>query len=135
MSGAAERAREAPAAALRPAAEVMRLERLGAMHRSRLSFMPTLLRRLSTLGFRYDRPLWEMDARGVGRALLRVRGLGRSYTLVAFAHDLPAEMRSDRVIAEAWDATFALVDGEVAGIMGENWLAFWDAGFAPAAAA
>jgi len=30
---------------------------------------------------------------------------------VAFAHDLPAEMRSDRVIAEAWDATFTLFDG------------------------
>ena len=35
----------------------------------------------------------------------------RSYTLVAFAHDLPAELRSDRVIAEAWDCTFTLHDG------------------------
>ncbi|HKK37583.1 MAG TPA: hypothetical protein VJ994_14940 [Paracoccaceae bacterium] len=114
MSAAADAPAPAPGgAALRPAAEVMRLDRLGALHRSRLSFMPTLLRRLSSFGFRYDRPLWEMDARGVGRALLRVRGLGRSYTLVAFAHDLPPERRSDRVIAEAWDATFALVDGEV----------------------
>ncbi len=31
--------------------------------------------------------------------------------LVAFAHDLPDELRSDRVIATAWDATFALFDG------------------------
>jgi hypothetical protein len=31
--------------------------------------------------------------------------------LVAFAHDLPDHMRSDRVIATAWDATFALFDG------------------------
>ncbi|MEM9268192.1 MAG: hypothetical protein AAGA78_04565, partial [Pseudomonadota bacterium] len=30
---------------------------------------------------------------------------------VAFAHDLPDHMRSDRVIAEAWDTTFALFDG------------------------
>ena len=108
------RAERAPGAlALRPPAEVMRLARLGALHRSRLSFMPTLLRRLCTLGFRFDRPLWQVDARGVGRALYRVRGMGRSYTLVAFSHDLDPAMRTDRVIAEAWDATFALVDGEV----------------------
>ncbi|MEM7236887.1 MAG: hypothetical protein AAF501_03545, partial [Pseudomonadota bacterium] len=31
---------------------------------------------------------------------------------VAFAHDLPDEQRSDRVIATAWDATFTLFDGE-----------------------
>ena len=37
----------------------------------------------------------------------------RTYTLVAFAHDLPAEQRSDRVIAEAWDATFTLHDGVI----------------------
>ena len=33
--------------------------------------------------------------------------------MVAFAHDLPDDQRSDRVIAEAWDATFSLHDGEV----------------------
>ncbi|MGF1502327.1 MAG: hypothetical protein ACFBSD_10980 [Paracoccaceae bacterium] len=99
------------ALSLRPPEQVMRLARLGAMHRTRLSFMPTLLRRLFAGGWRVDRPLWEIDARGVGRAAYRLRG-PRSYTLVAFAHDLPPECRSDRVIAEAWDATFALVDGE-----------------------
>ena len=35
----------------------------------------------------------------------------RTYSLVCFAHDLPPEQRSDRVIAEAWDSTFALFDG------------------------
>ena len=38
----------------------------------------------------------------------------RTYSLVAFAHDLPDGMRSDRVIATAWDATFALFDGDPA---------------------
>jgi len=46
------------------------------------------------------------------QVVYRVRGSGQCYSLVAFAHDLPDEQRSDRVIAEAWDATFALVDGE-----------------------
>ena len=40
------------------------------------------------------------------------RGPEHTYTLVAFAHDLDPALRSDRVIAEAWDATFALYDGE-----------------------
>ncbi|MEP5090828.1 MAG: hypothetical protein ABJR23_15490, partial [Paracoccaceae bacterium] len=34
-----------------------------------------------------------------------------AYSLVVFAHDLPPEMRSDRVIATAWDSTFTLFDG------------------------
>ena len=40
-------------------------------------------------------------------------GPKRTYTLVAFAHDLPDEKRSDRVIAEAWDATYTLHDGTI----------------------
>ncbi len=78
----------------------------------RLSFLRVLLRRVERDRWRLDRPLWEVDERGVGRAVYRARGPKRTYCLVAFAHDLPEEMRSDRVIATAWDATFALVDGE-----------------------
>ena len=40
----------------------------------------------------------------------RARGPERSYTLVAFAHQLDDDKRSDRVIAEAWDSTFTLCD-------------------------
>lgn len=57
------------------------------------------------------RPVFDIDAKGVGRAVYAAKGPERSYSLVAFAHDLPPEMRSDRVIAEAWDATFTLFDG------------------------
>lgn len=91
---------------------VMRLSRMGSAHPMRLSFLRVLLRRLKEEGWRFDRPLWEVDACGVGRAVYRAQGPERTYSLVAFAHDLPDEMRSDRVIATAWDATFALVDGE-----------------------
>jgi hypothetical protein len=89
----------------------MRLSRLGAAHPTRLSVMRVLLRGLQAGDWRADRPLWEIDRTGVGRAVYRVRGEGQTYSLVAFAHDLPDHLRSDRVIAEAWDATFALVDG------------------------
>ena len=103
-----------PMAALRPAQTVMRLARLGSFHQCRLSFMRVLLRRLKREGWSFDRPRFEIDARGVGTALYRACGPKRSYSLVCFAHDLPPELRSDRVIAHAWDATFALHDGEPA---------------------
>ncbi len=91
---------------------VMRLSRMGSAHPMRLSFLRVLLRRLKAEGWCFDRPLWDIDDNGIGRAVYRARGPVRTYCLVAFAHDLPDEMRSDRVIATAWDATFALVDGE-----------------------
>ena len=98
--------------ALRDPDRVMRLSRMGSAHPMRLSFLRVLLRRIQQEGWCFDRPVWEVDNRGVGRAVYRARGPERTYSLVAFAHDLPDEMRSDRVIATAWDATFALVDGE-----------------------
>lgn len=95
----------------RPPSEVMRLARMGSAHPTRLSFLRALLRRMATEGWRFDRPVWSIDARGVGHAVYRARGPVRTYALVAFAHDLPDHMRSDRVIATAWDATFTLFDG------------------------
>ena len=81
---------------LRPPDQVMRLKRLGASHQTRLSFMRVLLRGLRRGGWEVDRPLWEIDEKGVGRAVYRIRGEGQCYSLVAFAHDLPDELRSDR---------------------------------------
>ena len=52
-----------------------------------------------------------MDDKGVGHAVYQARGLKRTYSLIAFAHDPPDEHRTDRVIATAWDATFTLFDG------------------------
>ena len=91
---------------------VMRLKRLGSFHQSRLSFMRILTRRMAREGWRFSRPLFDIDAQGVGRAVYRIETPMRSYSMVAFAHDLPDEKRSDRVIAEAWDATFTLFDGD-----------------------
>jgi len=102
-----------PAAATyrRPPEVVMRLARMGSFHQTRLSFMRTLLRRLKQEQWLFKRNLWEIDEQGFGRAVYTVYGPERNYSLVAFAHDLPDHMRSDRVIATAWDATFTLFDG------------------------
>ena len=96
----------------RPASEVMHLERMGCSHPTRLSFLRTMLRRLRRENWKVDRPVWDVDATGSGHAVYRTRCGERTYSLVAFAHDLPEGMRSDRVIATAWDATFTLFDGE-----------------------
>ncbi len=95
----------------RPAEVVMRLARMGSFHQTRLSFMRTLLRRLKKEQWTFDKPVWEIDGDGFGRAVYSVIGPARTYSLVAFSHYLPDEMRSDRVIATAWDATFTLFDG------------------------
>ncbi len=102
---------EADLLKLRPASQVMRLARMGSFHQSRLSFMRVLLRRLKQENWTFDRPIWRIDENGVGVATYSATGPERTYTLIAFAHDLPDELRSDRVIAEAWDATFTLFDG------------------------
>ena len=99
------------AVALRPPSQVMRLARMGASHRTRLSFLRALLRRIETERWRFEQREWTLDDKGVGHAVYTVHTPSRAYSLVAFSHDLPDEMRSDRVIATAWDATFTLFDG------------------------
>ncbi len=89
----------------------MRLERLGSFHQTRLSFMRVLTRRLKKEKWAFSRAEFNVNDSGVGHAVYTATGPKRSYSLIAFAHDLPAEKRSDRVIAEAWDATFTLFDG------------------------
>jgi len=89
----------------------MKLDRMGSFHQCRLSFMRTLLRRMKHEAWTFERARFDIDSAGVGTALYTVTTPARTYTLVAFSHDLPDHMRSDRVIATAWDATFALHDG------------------------
>ncbi|QDG79568.1 hypothetical protein FJ695_11140 [Labrenzia sp. PHM005] len=89
----------------------MRLKRLGSLHQCRLSFMRILTRRMARDRWSFSRTVFDIDENGVGRAVYAATGPERTYSLVAFAHDLPAGKRSDRVIAEAWDATFTLFDG------------------------
>ncbi len=98
-------------AELRPPEKIMTLERLGSLHQCRLSFMRQLTRRMARESWEFSRPVFEIDAQGVGHAVYTAQGPERAYSLVAFAHDLPDHMRSDRVIATAWDTTFTLFDG------------------------
>lgn len=111
MSGTMREVRGPDELVLRAPDVVMRLERMGAAHQTRLSFLRAMLRRAAREGWRFTRPRFDIDAAGVGVAIYCVATGARTYSLVAFGHDLPAERRTDRVIADAWDATFLLYDG------------------------
>ena len=91
---------------LRPPEQVMRLARMGSFHQSRLSFMRVLLRRMAAENWQITQTDWQVNGAGVGHAVYQAKTPLRVYSLVVFAHDLPDDLRSDRVIAEAWDVTF-----------------------------
>lgn len=93
---------------LRDPAVVMRLERLGSFFPTRISFMRSLLRRIAHENWALSRDEFDLDARGVGHAVYRVTMPAGEAFLVAFGHELAPEDRTDRVIAEKWDTTFAL---------------------------
>lgn len=89
----------------------MRLPVLGSFFQTRLSFMRVLLRRIKKENWRFERALWQIDGKGEGVAVYRAVLPAREYSLAVFSRDLPPHKRSDRVIADAWDAAFTLFDG------------------------
>ncbi|PSJ37792.1 hypothetical protein [Zobellella taiwanensis] len=98
---------------LRPASQVMDLERLGAMHQSRLSFMRTLLRRIMLERWQIDTPRFELCDQGYGTVIYEINTHQGLFSFVIFSDYLSAEERNDRVIASKWDLTMALVEGRV----------------------
>ncbi len=97
---------------LRPPEQVMQLERLGSFFPTRLSFMRSLMRELAADGSTVERSRWEIDDEGFGRAVYRLDFGGHRYSLVAFSTPLDPEDRTDRVIAQAWDSSYVLFDGD-----------------------
>jgi hypothetical protein len=89
----------------------MRLERMGSSFQTRLSFMRALLRRMGRENWRLGLARADLDDDGFGTAVYEANTGTRVYSLVAFSRALAPEKRTDRVIAEEWDASFALFDG------------------------
>ncbi|SFG21820.1 hypothetical protein [Neptunomonas qingdaonensis] len=98
---------------LRPINQVMNLERLGAMHQSRLSFMRTLVRRIMRERWQIEPARFELDAQGYGTVIYEIKAPHGLFSFVLFSSYLASEDRNDRVIATQWDLTMALVDGQV----------------------
>ncbi|MCW4149792.1 hypothetical protein OM427_09665 [Halomonas sp. 18H] len=99
--------------ALRPADEAMTLERLGSLHASRLSFVRSLVRQMARQRWQVSCARFDLDAGGHGVAIYRLQTPQGRYHGVIFSQHLEPEQRSDRVIAQAWDVTFGLVEGDV----------------------
>ncbi|MFT5648592.1 MAG: hypothetical protein ACJAXK_002220 [Yoonia sp.] len=96
---------------LRPPSQVMRLRRMGASFPHRLSFLRSLTRALAFENAKVMRTVWMMDDAGYGHAVYQLKFGGFDYALVAVSTDIPADLRTDRVIATAWDTTYVLYDG------------------------
>jgi hypothetical protein len=96
---------------MRSPEKVMRLDRMGSSFPTRLSFMRTLIRRMSKENWKFERISREVDKDGYGVSVYSAITPQRTYSLIAFTQEIPDEMRTDRVIAEVWDATFSLFDG------------------------
>jgi len=96
---------------MRPPEQVMRLDRMGSSHQTRLSFMRSLIRRMSREHWKFECLRRDTDGDGFGVSVYAVTTPQRTYSLIAYTQDIPPKKRTDRVIAEVWDATFSLFDG------------------------
>jgi hypothetical protein len=98
---------------LRPASQVMKLERLGAYHQSRLSFMRTLVRRIFRERWKIEPSIFNLDNEGYGTVVFEIHAPHGLFSFVLFSDYLSPDDRNDRVIASKWDLTMALVEGQV----------------------
>ena len=96
---------------LRSADHVMRLTQMGAMFPTRLSFLRQVTRRLIDEKCEVTRQHCTWDEQGFGTAVYQLTFGAHPYALCAITSPLSDENRTDRVIAEAWDAAFVLFDG------------------------
>ncbi len=88
---------------------VMKLDRLGSFHQSKLSFLRSFIREFKEWDFKtYN---FSLNKMGFGHIVYSVEKQDKKYSLVCFSNYLDKSDRSDRVIATKWDASFVLFDG------------------------
>lgn len=102
-----------PILSLRSPATVMDLERLGSFSPTRLSFSRRLTRLMRDQAWHVHCVQFDLDEQGHGAAIYRLLTPTGRYHVVVFSQYLEDARRTDRVIADAWDLTFGLVEGEV----------------------
>ena len=88
---------------------VMKLDRLGSFHQSKLSFLRSFIREFKDWTFQTGE--FELNEKGIGYCVYIVNKEDKKYSLVCFSNELDDSERSDRVIATKWDASFVLFDG------------------------
>ncbi|WP_239928795.1 hypothetical protein [Photobacterium sanguinicancri] len=100
-------------ALMRSADVVMAPERLGAMHQTRISFVRTMIRKMAQQQWRVTKHEWQLCPQGFGYVIYKLATPNHVYHLVVFCDQIADDERNDRVIAEKWDVTFALIKGGV----------------------
>ena len=98
---------------LRDSSVVMDLKRMGAMHQSRISFTRTLIRKMANENWTVTKTKWDLCKEGYGTAIYELKTPNNTYNVVIFSNHIEDDERNDRVIAEKWDTTFTLIEGEV----------------------
>ena len=96
---------------LRPPSTVMKLERLGAFHPTRISFSRTLIRRMSSEGWRIHVASNNLNDDGFGDLVYQIHTPAGALSFIAYSNPLDDRDRTDRVIAEKWDMAFTLSNG------------------------
>lgn len=85
----------------------------GTARQNRHSFSRSLVRHVASEGWNVSRRIWELDDKGQGLAVYTVKMSTAVVELVIFSHVIDEKLRTDRVIAQDWDITAALVNGVV----------------------
>ncbi len=88
---------------------------MGAARLTRYSFSRTLLRRAARDGWKAQRVRFDIDEQGHGEAVYQVDAGGWLLSFIAFTTTIDETEHTDRVIADRWEVTGALVDGEPTG--------------------
>ena len=88
---------------------VMKLDRLGSFHQSKLSFLRSFIREFKD--WKFETQEIDLDEKGFGHCVYVVSKDNKKYSLICFSNELDDNERSDRVIATKWDASFVLFDG------------------------
>ena len=96
---------------IRNPSEVMKLERLGSFHQTRLSFTRRLIDDLKYQQSKIEIHQWNIDKNGIGSTIIKIILKNEILSLIVFCHSISDEERTDRVIAEKWDMTFSLFRG------------------------
>lgn len=98
---------------LRSPHEVLAGSDMNGAWATRHSFARTMLRRAQAQKWSVSQICADFDESGRGSAVYTVRAEGHTLRFVAFSQTLDESERTDRVIAEAWDITAALIEGEL----------------------
>ena len=102
-----------PNTILRPAEIVMEPTNLGAVRMTRFSFSRSMIRRAFTNNWEINCQVVDFDEFGCGHIIYRILAEGKIFHFVAFTSTIDEALHTDRVIADVWDVTAALVEGEM----------------------